>query len=102
MEEREYDDINSEHTGHDEFEPQEMPITEDQRKTIYRLVYNAILTPDQKEGYRRALDCKLTWTEAEGLKQELRVIQLPVLDQHKPYEKERNKAISQVVNRDNT
>lgn len=78
-----------------------LPITERQRNTLYKLIGNAILTPDQKEGYRRALDCKITFNEAEGMQQELRAIQLNALQKYNPYVSEVNAELKKLVDRDN-
>lgn len=92
------DDLNEYEVG----QPMDEPMTEEQRNRLYHLIYSAILSPDQKEGYKAALDCNLTYNEAAGLEQELRQIQLNPLDKVKPYKSEVDRELRRLVNRPNT
>ena len=82
MEEREYDEINSEHQGF-EVEPEyyDPPMTESQRNYIYQLLDTAVLQDESKEGYMIAMDCNITQLEASGIIEDLKKIQLDTINQ---------------------
>ena len=79
-------------------------ISEWQRNDLYKLIENSTLTDEQKEIYHLFIDRKITFNEAECLRQELKDVQLDSINMARAGKLMRidlNKALLRLIKMDN-
>ena len=86
-------------------QPLNEPMQHWQYERIESLLSNAVLTDEEKEGYMICLDSKLSYNEAEGIIEELRKVQLDLINMArigKLRQVDLGKALSRLINMSNT
>lgn len=86
-------------------QPIDIPMITEQRYYIESLLQNCVFTPDQKQGYENAMDCRLTYNEAENMISELKAAQIDDISlarSGKLKEKPLAAALRRIIKMDNT